>query len=372
MLTYTKLHTDQNARLGEIMVNGKSIPTPVFMPVGTQATVKTLDPSEIDAVSEGIILSNTYHLWLQPGEDIVALNGGIHSFMHWPKAVLTDSGGYQVFSLKNARKIYEEGVHFKHHKSGENLVLTPEKSIQIQNQIGADIIMSFDECPPFDSTYDYHADSVERTLRWAKRGKEAHARSDQALFGIIQGGPHFDLRKRSLEGLLDIGFEGYAIGGLSVGESRPDMYQALHQITPMMPEDKPRYLMGVGTPEDLLEGVEAGIDMFDCVNPTRIARHGVAYTLNGPITIKNKTFEKDLAPIDEACTCHVCQTYTRSYIRHLYKAEETLGPRLMSYHNLHYLKNLMAMMREAIQNNQFKAFKTEFLKTYQSTDSKPL
>lgn len=372
MLTYKKHHSDHHARLGEITINGKKIPTPVFMPVGTQATVKTLDPLEIDEVSEGIILSNTYHLWLQPGEDIVALNGGIHAFMNWPKAVLTDSGGYQVFSLKNARKIFEEGVHFKHHKSGENLILTPEKSIQIQNQIGADIIMSFDECPPFDSSYEYHADSVERTLRWAKRGKEAHARDDQALFGIIQGGPHFDLRKRSLEGLLEIGFEGYAIGGLSVGESREDMYHALHQITPMMPEDKPRYLMGVGTPQDLLEGVEAGIDMFDCVNPTRIARHGVAYTLNGPITIKNKTFEKDLSPIDETCPCKVCQTYTRSYIRHLYKAEETLGPRLISYHNLYYLKTLMAKMREAIQNARFLAFKKDFLKTYQSTDSKPL
>jgi len=372
MLEYKNIKTDGSARLGEIHINGKSFPTPVFMPVGTQATVKTLDMNEVALVSEGIILSNTYHLWLQPGEEIVALNGGIHTFMNWPHVVLTDSGGYQVFSLKNARKIYEEGVHFKHHKSGEKLVLTPEKSIQIQNQIGADIIMSFDECPPFDATYEYHQESLERTLRWALRGKKAHQRTDQALFGIIQGGPHIDLRTRSLEGLLDIGFDGYAIGGLSVGESREDMYKALYQITPLMPEDKPRYLMGVGTPEDLLEGVEAGIDMFDCVNPTRIARHGVAYTAKGPITIKNKSFEKDLEPLDHACTCEVCQTYTRSYIRHLYKAEETLGARLVSFHNLYFLKTLMEKMRQAIAEGRFKAFKDEFLKTYQETDSSRL
>ena len=372
MLEYKNIKTDGSARLGEIHINGKSFPTPVFMPVGTQATVKTLDMKEVALVSEGIILSNTYHLWLQPGEEIVALNGGIHTFMNWPHVVLTDSGGYQVFSLKNARKIYEEGVHFKHHKSGEKLVLTPEKSIQIQNQIGADIIMSFDECPPFDATYEYHQESLERTLRWALRGKKAHQRNDQALFGIIQGGPHIDLRTRSLEGLLDIGFDGYAIGGLSVGESREDMYKALYQITPLMPEDKPRYLMGVGTPEDLLEGVEAGIDMFDCVNPTRIARHGVAYTAKGPITIKNKSFEKDLEPLDQACTCEVCQTYTRSYIRHLYKAEETLGARLVSFHNLYFLKTLMEKMRQAIAEGRFKAFKDEFLKTYQETDSSRL
>ena len=372
MLTYTLLSHDENARLGEIHLNGKTIPTPIFMPVGTQATVKTLDPSEIEAVADGMILANTYHLWLQPGEDIVAMHGGLHGFMKWPHMMLTDSGGYQVFSLKNARKIYEEGVHFKHHKSGESLVLTPEKSIQIQNQLGADIIMSFDECPPFDSEYDYHQASVERTLRWASRGKEAHLNKNQALFGIIQGGPHIDLRTRSLEGLLAIGFDGYAIGGLSVGESREDMYQALYQITPMMPEDKPRYLMGVGTPEDLLEGVEAGIDMFDCVNPTRIARHGVAYDVTGPITIKNKSFEKDLAPLSNTCTCHVCQTYTRSYIRHLYKAQETLGPRLVSFHNLHFLKTLMTDIRTAIRDGRFKAFKSEFLKTYHPNDSKPL
>ena len=367
MLNLTIKKTDGSARLGVLEVNQKRVPTPVFMPVGTQATVKTLDMTEVEKVSEGLILSNTYHLWLQPGDEIVKLNGGLHSFMNWPHMVLTDSGGYQVFSLQNARKIYEEGVHFKHHKSGEKLVLTPEKSIQIQNNLGADIIMSFDECPPFDSSYDYHHQSVLRTLRWAKRGKKAHLRKeDQALFGIIQGGPHFDLRKRSLEGLIEIGFEGYAIGGLSVGESKTEMYKALHEVTPLMPKEKPRYLMGVGTPEDLLEGVEAGIDMFDCVNPTRIARHGVAYTKYGTITIKNKSFEADLNPIDDTCSCHVCKHYTRSYIRHLFKASETLGLRLVSYHNLHFLKSLMSDIRKAISEGQFKAFKEEFLNSYQT------
>ena len=367
MLTFNLEKQTQEARLGTLEVNGKKVSTPVFMPVGTQATVKTLDVDESFEVSEGLILSNTYHLWLQPSDEIVALNGGLHKFMNWPHMVLTDSGGYQVFSLKNARKIYEEGVHFKHHKSGEKLVLTPEKSIQIQNHLGADIIMSFDECPPFDSAYDYHLQSVERTLRWAKRGKEAHQRAtDQALFGIIQGGPHFDLRMKSLEGLKDIGFDGYAIGGLSVGESKEEMYQALHEITPQMPKNKPRYLMGVGTPEDLLEGVEAGIDMFDCVNPTRIARHGVAYTYHGPITIKNKTFEADLNPLSDGCDCKVCQNYTRSYIRHLFKAQETLGLRLVSYHNLYFLKTLMKNIRTALNEDRFSDFKKEFLNSYQT------
>ena len=371
MLKLTIQATDGHARRGEIHVKNQTVPTPVFMPVGTQATVKTLDVEEVAAVSEGLILSNTYHLWLQPGEAIVKAQGGLHQFMQWPGLVLTDSGGYQVFSLKNARKIYEEGVHFKHHKSGEQLVLTPEKSIQIQNDLGADIIMSFDECPPFDASYEYHKESLERTLRWAKRGKAAHQRADQALFGIIQGGPHMDLRRHSLNALVAMDFDGYAIGGLSVGESRADMYEALYQIAPEMPADKPRYLMGVGTPEDLLAGVEAGIDMFDCVNPTRIARHGVAYTHLGPITIKNKTFENDSDPLDKACACPVCAKFSRSYIRHLYKAGETLGARLVSYHNLFFLKTLMQGMRDAIQEGTFKAFKSDFLKTYETLKKTP-
>lgn len=371
MIKLTIEATDGQARTGQLTLKNHVIPTPVFMPVGTQATVKMLDVDEVSAVSEGLILSNTYHLWLQPGEAIVKNQGGLHAFMQWPGLILTDSGGYQVFSLKNARKIYEEGVHFKHHKSGENLVLTPEKSIQIQNDLGADIIMSFDECPPFDAPYDYHRESLERTLRWAKRGKDVHARSDQALFGIIQGGPHMDLRRHSLRSLVATGFDGYAIGGLSVGESRADMYEALYQIAPEMPQDKPRYLMGVGTPEDLLAGVEAGIDMFDCVNPTRIARHGVAYTKLGPITIKNKTFENDANPVDEACDCPVCTRYSRSYIRHLYKAGETLGARLISAHNLYFLKGLMAGMRHAIEEGRFTAFKRDFLKTYETLKKTP-
>lgn len=371
MLKFTVQTTDGTARTGTMELARQTVPTPVFMPVGTQATVKLLDPDEVADVSEGLILSNTYHLWLQPGDEIVRDQGGLHAFMQWPHALLTDSGGYQVFSLQNARKIYEEGVHFRHHKSGEKLVLTPEKSIQIQNNLGADIIMSFDECPPFDSPYAYHAESLERTLRWAKRGKAAHARIDQALFGIIQGGPHMDLRRHSLASLVEIGFDGYAIGGLSVGESREEMHTALYQIAPEMPDNAPRYLMGVGTPEDLLAGVEAGIDMFDCVNPTRIARHGVAYTFEGPITIKNKPYENGSEPLAEGCTCKVCSRYSRSYIRHLYKAQESLGPRLVTYHNLYFLKTLMRNIRTAIEEKRFNAFKADFLKTYETLKKHP-
>lgn len=361
-IRYELIHEDKEtgARLGILHTPHGSFETPIFMPVGTKATVKTLDVDEIDDVSDGLILGNTYHLWLQPGEDIVADHGGIRGFMKWNHALLTDSGGYQVFSLSNMRKITEEGVHFKHHKSGESLFLSPEKSIQIQEKLGADIIMSFDECPPFDAGYDYIKDSVERTLRWAKRGKDAHTRKDQALFGIVQGGPFKDLRRYSLEKLVEMDFPGYSIGGLSVGESKEDMYQVLDDLKDMMPKDKPRYLMGVGTPDDLIEGVIRGVDMFDCVNPTRLARHGSAYTENGRIAIKNKTFEKDYTPLDPGCDCKICKTYTRSYLRHLFKAEESLGQRLVSYHNLYFLKQLMKDVREAIKNDELNAFRSRF------------
>ena len=365
-MLYTLIKKDSSsaARLGELHTQHGVIPTPVFMPVGTQATVKTLDVTEVNDVSEGLILGNTYHLWLQPGAHIIEKHQGLHGFMLWSKALLTDSGGYQVFSLANQRKITEEGVYFKHHKSGESLFLSPEKSLEIQRQLGADIVMSFDECPPFDASYEYHKASHERTLRWAERGLTVRLEPHQHVFGIVQGGPYEDLRLASLQGLMALPMAGYAIGGLSVGESKEAMEKVLRFIAPRLPEDKPRYLMGVGTPEDLLLGIENGIDMFDCVNPTRLARHGSAYTPSGRIAIKAQKYAEDMGPLDDQCSCKVCQSYTRSYLRHLFKAQETLGQRLVSYHNLAFLKKLMRDSREAIQNGNFKEFKETFLLHY--------
>lgn len=362
--TLHQTDTKTQARLGTLHTFRGDVPTPVFMPVGTQATVKTLDVHEVDEVSEGLILGNTYHLWLQPGEAIVKQHGGLHDFMRWPKALLTDSGGYQVFSLAAQRKITEEGVAFRHHKSGEALFLSPEKSIEIQTALGADIVMSFDECPPFDESYEYHRHSLDRTLRWAERGKAVFQGVQQGLFGIVQGGPHHDLRQHSLNRLVEIGFDGYAIGGLSVGESKEEMLAVLTELTHLMPNDKPRYLMGVGTPEDLLMGIAQGIDMFDCVNPTRLARHGSAYTGTGRIAIKAHRYAEDLNPLDLHCQCHVCQNYTRSYLRHLFKANETLGQRLVSYHNLYFLKDLMAQARVAIKEGRYASFMHAFLSVY--------
>ncbi len=352
------------ARVGLLHTPSGTFETPIFMPVGTQASVKTLDVSEIADVSEGLILSNTYHLWLQPGTDIIEAHGGVKPFMKWQGALLTDSGGFQVFSLSDIRKITEEGVHFRHHKSGEKLFMSPEDSIRVQNSLDSDIAMSFDECPPFHAEYEYMKESVDRTLRWAQRGKAVHQNKNQALFGIVQGGPHIDLRKYSLEETLKIPFEGIAIGGLSVGESKTEMYTVLEALKPHLPEHLPHYLMGVGTPDDLLVGIENGIDMFDCVNPTRLARHGSAYTANGRISIKAAKYEADLTPLDDACDCKVCRTYTRSYIRHLFKAEEALGQRLVSYHNLYFLKQFMRSIREAIQNDSLSDFKNTFMKQF--------
>lgn len=353
------------ARYGILHTPHGSFETPIFMPVGTKATVKTLENKEIEEVSDGLILGNTYHLWLQPGDEIVKEQGGIRGFMKWDHALLTDSGGFQVFSLSAMRKITEEGVTFRHHRSGASLFMSPEDSIRIQNNLGADIIMSFDECPPFDSTYDYMKKSVERTIRWAERGKKEHANpTDQALFGIVQGGPYEDLRKMCAEALIKMDFPGYSIGGLSVGESKEDMYKVLDYLKGVMPKDKPLYLMGVGTPDDIIEGVIRGIDMFDCVNPTRLARHGSAMTSVGRIPIKGKKFESDLTPLDPACDCKVCKTYSKSYLRHLFKAEESLGQRLVSYHNLYFLKTLTKNIREAIKNDRLLDFKNEFFKEY--------
>jgi queuine tRNA-ribosyltransferase len=351
------------ARTGTLTTPHGVIPTPVFMPVGTQATVKTLSNAEIEAVSEGLILANTYHLWLQPGHEIVKRFGGVRGFSKWPHALLTDSGGYQVFSLSENRKITEEGVHFRHHKSGAPLFLSPEEAISIQEALGADIIMSFDECPAFDADDDYMKASVERTLRWAKRGKDALT-TDQALFGIIQGGGNLALREACLHELERMDFPGLSIGGLSVGETKEEMLRVLDHLAPLLPEQKPHYLMGVGDPIDLLDGVKRGIDMFDCVLPTRLARHGTALTHTGKVVIKNQTFEQDPTPLDPDCDCEVCQTYSKAYLRHLFKADEQLGPRLVSIHNLYFLKTLMANIRVAIDEGRFEAFDQTFRGRY--------
>ena len=366
-VTYELLHVckQTGARYGILHTPHGDFETPIFMPVGTQATVKTLIPDEIKEVSDGLILGNTYHLWLQPGDELIKEFGGIRGFMKWDGALLTDSGGYQVFSLSKMRKITEEGVEFRHHKSGEKLFLSPEKSIAIQNNLGADIIMSFDECPPFDSDYKYMKDSVDRTIRWAKRGKEAHKNPEtQALFGIVQGGGNKEIRKYCMEELAKIDFPGYSIGGLSVGESKKDMYEMLEYLKDIMPQDKPRYLMGVGSPDDLIVGSMNGIDMFDCVLPTRNARHGSAFTHDGKIQVKNLELKHSKEPLDSMCDCYVCKTFTRAYLNHLIKADEILGMRLISYHNLYFLKSLMHDIRNAIKEDRLLDFKNEFFKRF--------
>ena len=373
-IKYELLHKDKNtkARYGTIETNYGKYETPIFMPVGTQATVKTLDYKEIKEIGSGIILANTYHLWLRPGEDIVDMAGGLHKFMHYDGPILTDCGGYQVFSLvKNKKKdICEEGVHFKSHLNGEKLLLTPEKSIQIQNKLDSDIAMSFDECPPASATHEYLKNSVERTLRWAKRGKAVFDNPRQSLFGIVQGGPYEDLRKYSAEETVKIGFDGYAIGGVANDdESKEDMYKAIDYSIPYLPEDKPRYLMGVGDPFDLFEGVERGVDMFDCVHPTRLARHGHAFTKYGKINLKNAKYKTDFTPLDTSCDCECCKNYTKAYIRHLLVAEETLGQRLLSIHNLRFLIRIMEGIRKSIKEDKFLEYKEEFIKNY-STNKK--
>ena len=356
---------DNNARYGVLHTNHGSFEMPMFMPVGTQATVKTLSPEELKELNSGIILSNTYHLWLRPGEDIVAKAGGLHKFMNYDGPILTDSGGFQVFSLaKNKKKDIEEaGVHFKSHLDGRPLLLTPELSIEIQNKLDSDIAMSFDECIPYPATYEYAKASTERTIRWAKRGKDVHKNDNQSLFGIVQGGEYEDLRKYSAEETVKMDFDGYSIGGTSVGEDKETMYKMIDYAVKYLPEDKPRYLMGVGDPVDILEGVERGIDMFDCVLPTRIARHGNAFTKTGKINIKNAKYKEDFTPLDD-CDCYACRNYTKAYIRHLIVANETFGQRLLSIHNIRFLIKLTEDIREAIKEDRFKEFKEEFLNTY--------
>ena len=372
VIKYKLLKKDSRsmARLGTVETPHSTFETPCFMPVGTQATVKTMSKEEIEATGAGIILSNTYHLWCQPGHKLIEEAGGLHKFMNWDRSILTDSGGFQVFSLAKLRDITEEGVTFKHHKSGKKMFLSPEIAMEIQNSLGSDIMMSFDECPPYPATYEYMKNSVERTLRWAQRGLDAHKRKDeQGLFGIVQGGIYKDLREHCAIELSKMPFDGYSIGGLSVGEPKELQNQVLEYTTPLLPEDKPRYLMGVGSPGAILDGVERGVDMFDCVLPTRIARHSCAMTSHGRMILKNKEFEKDFAPLDPECDCYTCKNYTRAYLRHLVKADEILGARLISIHNIHFLQNLMRNIRQAIKEDRFLEFKEEFYEKYGLNDS---
>ena len=353
------------ARLGILHTPHGSFPTPMYMPVGTLATIKGLSPEELKEMGADVVLANTYHLWLRPGEDLVAEAGGLHKFMNWDKGILTDSGGFQVFSLSDMRKITEEGVHFRNHINGEKLFLSPEKAIHIENQLGADIIMSFDECPPFDQSYDYVKRSIERTTRWAERGLRAHQRpQDQALFGILQGAGYKDLRLAHAQEMIAMDFPGYSIGGLSVGESKEEMNQVLDYLTPVMPKHKPRYLMGVGSPDSLIDGVIRGVDMFDCVLATRIARNGTCMTSQGRLVVKNAQYARDFRPIDEKCDCYTCKLYSRAYIRHLIKCDEIFGLRLASIHNVHFLLNLMKQVRYHIENDSLLDFRQAFFEEY--------
>lgn len=368
----THVCKQSGARTGILHTPHGDVLTPMFMPVGTLATVKFVSPEEITEMNAGVILANTYHLWLRPGEDIVKEAGGLHKFMNVNNPILTDSGGFQVFSLMENRKITEEGVHFKNHLNGDKLFLSPEKAIQIQNDLGADIIMSFDECPPYPSTHAYMKDSVERTLRWAKRGKEAHQNDKQALFGIVQGGEFEDLRAYSAQELVKMDFPGYSIGGTSVGESKETMYKMIDYAIKYLPLEKPRYLMGVGSTDAILEGVLRGVDMFDCVLPTRIARHGTLMTSMGRLNIRNAKNERDFGPIDAECDCYTCKNYSRAYLRHLIRCNEGLGMRLLSIHNLRFLIKLTEEVRLAIQEDRFLDFKEAYFKKHKlnSVDSR--
>jgi len=362
---FIKQCKQSGARLGRVHTPHGIIETPTFMPVGTQATVKTMSPEELKQMETQIILSNTYHLFLRPGHEIVKKAGGLHKFMNWDRPILTDSGGFQVFSLSDRRKITEEGVEFRSHLSGEKLFLSPEKAMEIQNALGPDIMMAFDECPPYPATYEYVKQSTERTSRWAERCIAAHERKhDQALFGIVQGGMFEDLRVQSAKDLTSMDFPGYAIGGLSVGESKDLMYEVLDYTVPHLPFDKPRYLMGVGSPDALLEGSIRGIDMFDCVLPTRIARNGTTMTSSGRLVIKNAKYAEDFGPLDPKCSCYTCKNYSRAYIRHLLKADETFGIRLTTYHNLHFLTQLMKDVRQAIMDDSLLDFRDQFFEQY--------
>ncbi len=364
---YELLHTDKKtgARRGRITTPHGTIETPVFMPVGTQATVKAMKPEAVADTGAQIILANTYHLFLRPGSDIVREAGGLHRFMNWDKPILTDSGGYQVFSLGAMRKITEEGVMFASHIDGSRHMLSPEKSIEVQNDLGSDIIMAFDECAPKDASRQYIEKSQAMTTRWLERCVRAHKNPDrQALFGIMQGGFYRDLREKSAKEIVDLDLPGYAIGGISVGESKEDYIGVLDYAPQLLPENKPRYVMGIGTPDYIFEAVQRGVDMFDCVEPTRIARHGMAMTSHGRISIKNAKFERDFTPLDPECDCYTCRNYTRAYLRHLFKAGETMSHMLLTEHNLRFLSKLSEDIRRSIEEDRFSEFKEEFYSKY--------
>ena len=370
-VTYELLHVDKNsgARRGVVHTPHGDIQTPIFMPVGTLATVKAMSPEELkNDVKAQIILSNTYHLYLRPGHDIVKEAGGLHKFMNWDRPILTDCGGFQVFSLSSLRKISEEGVLFNSHLDGSKHMFTPEKVMEIEEALGADIIMAFDECCPYPADYDYVKKSMERTTRWAVRCKKAHKTENQGLFGIIQGGFYKDLREQSAKDLISLDFPGYAIGGISVGEPKEEFLDILRYTTPLMPENKPRYLMGVGSPDYLIEASLAGIDMCDCVLPTRLARHGTALTSKGKLVIRNQNFARDWNKLDDECDCYTCKNYTRAYLRHLIKTNEILGMRLLSLHNLRFLTKLMERVRIEIEHDNLLAFREEFYKKYGYTE----
>ena len=365
VITYEQQAECDGARAGILRTPHGTFKTPMFMPVGTQATVKTLTPEELYDMGAQVILSNTYHLFLRPGHDLVQEAGGLHKFMNWKQAILTDSGGFQVFSLGQMRKITEEGVTFRSHLDGSKKFLSPEVSMDIQMALDSDIAMAFDECIPYPSDYEYTQMSTERTSRWAARCLDHHHSDTQGLFGIVQGGMYKDLRKQSCQDLVDMDFDGYGIGGLSVGESKDIMYDILEHTTPYLPKHKARYLMGVGTPDCLLEGVARGVDVFDCVFPTRVARNGMAMTHTGRLTVRNAKYAHDFHPIEEGCQCYTCRNYSRAYIRHLFKAEELLAYRLVSIHNLYFLLQFMRDMRQSIFDGTFREFRKDFWKRYQ-------
>ena len=366
-VSYKLLKTDgrSKARRGVVSTPHGDIQTPCFMPVGTQATVKAMLPEQVAETGAEILLCNTYHLFLRPGHEIVKEAGGLHKFMNWNKPILTDSGGFQVFSLGKLRKITEEGVTFQSHIDGSRKFLSPEVAMEVENALGADIIMAFDECAPYPADYSYVKNSMEMTTRWLKRCIAAHKESDtHALFGIMQGGVFKDLRKKSAEDIVEFDLPGYSIGGLSVGEPKDIMIEVLDDCVEYLPKDKPRYLMGVGTVDYIFEGVERGIDMFDCVQPTRIARHGLATTKYGKLNIKNAKFERDFGPLDPACNCYTCRNYSRAYLRHTFKAGEMIAATLISLHNITFLENMMAGIRKAIEEDRFLEYKKEFYSNY--------
>lgn len=367
-ITYELVKKDERtgARAGIIHTPHGSFPTPIFMPVGTQASVKGVSPDELRDLGAGIILSNTYHLFLRPGMDLIREAGGLHKFMHWDGAILMDSGGFQVFSLGDLRKITEEGVTFRSHIDGSKKFLSPEVSMEVQMALGSDIVMAFDECVPYPADYNYAKQSTERTIRWLQRCKEAMTAPNQGLFGIVQGGMYKDLREWSARETTAMDLPGYAVGGLSVGEPKELMYEMLEYSTSLLPQDKPRYLMGVGTPDCLVEGVQRGIDMFDCVYPTRVARNGMAMTWTGRLVMKNAQFTHDHTVLEEGCGCYACRNgYTRAYIRHLVRANEIFGLRLLSLHNLYFLQEFMRRMRQAILDDRFTEFRSDFFNHYQ-------